>query len=88
VWKLARCIGATPQWIRYDATRRGVHVVTRWDRNFDPAELVAMQALLGSDQNRESFNLARVIAGGKKGKERAAKWNILYRRKLVRQKKL
>lgn len=85
VWKLSRRIGTSPKWVRYDATRCGVHVVTRWNRNFDPAIIVAMQAVLGSDLERESFNLARVIAesdyGGQHRKE-AARWNILYRMKL------
>lgn len=88
LWRLGRIVGATPQWVRYDATRRGFHVVTRWNRNLDPAVIVAMQALLGSDQARESFNLARLMfAGqtsgdGKNRRKEAARWNILYRRKL------
>jgi hypothetical protein len=93
LWRLGRLLECKPQWVRYDATRRGYHVVARWDRNLDPAVIVGMQALLGSDQNRESFNLARLMSAGqtsgdgksqKKEQAKAARWNILYRRKLTR----
>lgn len=86
VWSLGRRLRLAPQWVRYDATRRGFHVVTRWNRNIDPAYIVAMQALLGSDHNRESFNLARLMNAERSfgKKEKAARWNILFRKKLER----
>lgn len=83
LWKAARCIGARPEWVRYDATRRGYHVVTRWNRNFDPSQTVALQLLLGSDPAREAFNLARVMSPGETSRE-GKRWNILYRLKLTK----
>ena len=81
VWSLAAMLQARPLWIRHDRTRRGWHTVVRWSRKFEPAQLVAMQAILGSDRNREALNLSRVLSGiDTPGQELC--WNILYSRKL------
>jgi hypothetical protein len=73
---LLRLIGLRAQWVRYDGTRRGTHVVIRVNRRLLASEIVALQCLLGSDKRREEFNLARVMNGG------GPKWNILFERKL------
>ena len=81
VFALAGMIGAKPLWIRQDRTRRGWHLIVKWDQEFTPAELTAIQAILGSDPNREALNLSRVRAGIETaGQQRC--WNILYRRKV------
>jgi hypothetical protein len=48
--------------IRYDRTRRGWHVVIGVRRRIAFARVVAAQAILGSDRNRELFNLMRSTA--------------------------
>jgi hypothetical protein len=45
-----------------------------WDRLLSPAETVAIQTALGSDYRRETYNLARVLAGG--GDD--PRWNLLF----------
>lgn len=77
-WRVAHTINARPELIRYDRTRRGWHVLIRWDRKFSPAEIVALQAMFGSDPAREMFNLARVLSGG----ARSNRWNLLFEEKL------
>lgn len=72
-------LGVSPLFIRHDRTRRGWHVVIRWNRKFEPAERVALQAVLGSDVKRETLNLMRVIGGRHRGNKR---WNILYSHKI------
>ncbi len=65
-------------WIRYDRTAKGWHVIIRCRERFKALEIVALQAILGSDWRRETFNLARV----RSGKLRGGQWNILFERKL------
>lgn len=55
-------------------------MVIQWDRAFEPAEQVAVQAILGSDPYREALNLTRVFAGP----DPDGCWNILFSRKLAR----
>lgn len=78
-WKLAREFGIRPLWIRQDRTTRGWHVTTRWNRKFSPAEIVALQCLMGSDPVRERFNLLRVFSGQAESNKR---WNLLFAHKL------
>lgn len=79
VWRLAKMIDVFPLWIRLDRTRRGWHLIIQWNRRFRPIEIVAIQAVLGSDLKRETFNLARVFSG----KARNRRWNLLFERKLT-----
>lgn len=74
-------IGVKIKEFRIDRTRRGHHVIVRWRQKFEPAALVAMQAILGSDRNREALNLMRALSGAT-GKAERVSWNILYSRKL------
>lgn len=75
--RIAKMLDAKILWMREDRTRHGWHVLIRWNRSFRPAELIAIQCVLGSDQQRESYNLARVISG-----KRSVRWNLLFERKL------
>lgn len=77
LWRVLGRAGLPPSWIRYDRTARGWHVVIRLRRRLRCGELVALQALLGSDPKRERYNLFRVLCGA-----RPAGWNLLFSRKL------
>jgi hypothetical protein len=72
------------EWIRYDRTNRGWHVICRFTEALHPAECVALQAVLGSDSEREKFNLARVIANRREGANawKRSRSNILFERKV------
>lgn len=79
IYTCFRLIGIViPNWVRYDRTKRGWHVVIRLSKTLTPIEIVALQSVLGSDSRRESLNLMRVLHGGGYDK----RWNILYERKL------
>lgn len=78
VWKLARQFGARPLWIKDRRTKRGWHRVVYWDRPFEPMQTIALQLLLGSDREREAFNLKRVLLGG----ANTPRWNLLFSEKL------
>lgn len=82
VFAVARILSLRPLWIRYDpSTRKGWHVIIQWNRRMAPAEIVALQAVLGSDRRRETLNLMRVMGG--LPKEAGGRWNILYSAKLT-----
>lgn len=81
VWRLAGILEARPRWIRQDRSKRGWHLIVRWNRQFTPAELTAMQAILGSDPAREALNLRRTLAGVDTPEQKKF-WNILYQNKL------
>jgi hypothetical protein len=74
-----------PKLLRIDRTARGYHAIIIWDAELKPAEIVAIQAILGSDYKRELLNLARVraVAEGPLADEF---WNILYSHKLTEAK--
>lgn len=60
---------------------RGVHLRITLDRApMSPFEVVALQAILGSDPVREAYNLVRVRAMMKKGLPAfwCDRWNVLY----------
>lgn len=80
VYRLARMLGIRPVLVRYDRTAHGWHLIVEWSRTFRPAEIVAIQAILGSDSKRELFNMARVLSG----KARSPRWNLLFERKLTK----
>lgn len=79
VWRLSKLLGIRPVWIRMDRTVRGWHLIVEWSRRFRPIEIVCIQAVLGSDLKRETFNLARVFSG----KARNRRWNLLFERKIT-----
>lgn len=75
--RLARMVEAFPLWAREDRTVHGWHMLIYWNRPFKPIEQVAIQCVLGSDRQREAYNLARVLSGKK-----SKRWNLLFERKL------
>lgn len=79
---ICRLVGLRPIWTQYRRTKRGWHCIIRFHEPLLPAEIVALQAVCGSDPKREALNLARVRSCyNHHGKKR---WNILYRVKLER----
>jgi hypothetical protein len=77
ILRIAALIQSSPLWIREDKTARGWHIVICWNRFFTPLEIVALQLALGSDIQRETYNLARVMSGKK-----SRRWNLLFKEKL------
>lgn len=65
-------------------TRRGWHRIVRLCERLTPPEIVAAQSLLGSDREREAFNLMRVLSLRRDGAGNfsRSRWNILFERKL------
>jgi len=76
IWRLLGRLRIRPHWIAYDRTARGWHVRVRLAARLTSGEIVAAQALLGSDPKRERYNLMRVICGA-----RPRDWNLLFERK-------
>jgi len=79
-----RTVGLRVIRARTDRTRHGWHVIFWITRRLESAETVALQACLGSDRNRETFNLMRVIAIRQNAIPQffARRWNLLYERKV------
>lgn len=75
--RLAQMLQMKPVWMRQDRTRHGWHLVIEWNRKLTRLEQVAIQCVLGSDLQRESYNLARVMSG-----KCSHRWNLLFERKL------
>lgn len=81
-WLLSRA-GFTPVWLSQVRSPggKGWHVelkIAPAPRSL--AEVVALQAILGSDQAREACNLQRVrtVEAGKLSPYWAERWNVLY----------
>ncbi|MFA6118271.1 MAG: hypothetical protein WC729_30070 [Sphingomonas sp.] len=66
--------------IHYARTRRGWHVVICLARRISAPQIVAVQAIMGSDPMRELFNLARVRSLPRQHPcmRRDDNWNVLY----------
>lgn len=85
IWSVCRIVGLRPIWIESRRTRRGWHVVIQLNDRLQPAELVALQAVLRSDPRRETLNLCRVLGMRRSPVVSAfwrSRWNLLYERKL------
>lgn len=80
----AHIIGFKIQYIQFERSRRGWHITIVLNRDLDPAVRVALQALMGSDNNRETLNLMRVIGmiDNPPNKFWQKRWNLFYERKL------
>lgn len=78
IMRIARMLKIRPRFIEYDRTKHGWHVIIEWSRRFKPIEICALQCVLGSDLDRETYNLARIFSG----KARNRRWNLLFERKL------
>lgn len=69
-----------------EETRRGWHISLYVRRRLSPLEIVALQAILGSDWKRELFNLARARGlAAAPSFWRKDRWNVFYARKLEEQ---
>lgn len=75
--RVSQMLRMKPLLIRQDKTRHGWHLVIQWNRRLSRLEQVALQCVLGSDLQRETYNLARVMSG-----KRSERWNLLFERKL------
>ena len=75
LWQVRRRMVAW--WCR--RTRHGWHVGIVLTRGVAALEAIALQAILGSDPRRETFNVAKV----RTRRGRKAHWNVLYERKIV-----
>lgn len=65
-----------------ERSRRGWHRTIRLSCRMEPAALVALQSICGSDGRREALNLMRVLALPGLEKYERERWNLLYERKL------
>jgi len=80
---LAHTLGVKVLWQRWDRTRRGWHLIIKIAQRLTIAEIIAAQAILGSDRDRERLNLARAISVRlRPSRFWKARANLLYRRKL------
>lgn len=66
------------QTVRFDKTRNGFHLVLECRNRISPIRVVLIQALLGSDWKRETFNSQRVMSLGKVSSFWKTRWNVLY----------
>lgn len=83
IWTVLRAVGLRPGTIEYRRSRRGWHCVIPVNQRLENAEIVALQAVLGSDSRRELLNIMRVISIRRAGASPyfAARWNLLYAKK-------
>ena len=63
IFKLHNLMGIKTESIRKYETRRGFHIIIKPTVRFTPLELIAIQAILGSDQRREALNFKRYTDG-------------------------
>ena len=83
VQSLAHTLGLKVVWQRWDKTQHGWHLVIKIRQRLTLAEIIAAQAILGSDRARERLNLARAISIRlRPSKFWKARANILYKRKI------
>jgi len=61
IGRLCRFLKVRPGVVQVRRTRRGYHVLFTVRRQLPPLAVVAVQAILGSDAVRESFNLVRAL---------------------------
>jgi hypothetical protein len=81
---VCRLVGLTIDVAEYRRSRRGWHVAVKVSEPLPPAEQVALQLALGSDNHREVLNLARIRGMRQNGATAfwRGRWNLLYGRKL------
>jgi len=83
VQSLAHTLGLKVVWQRWDKTKHGWHLIIKIRQRLTLAEVIAAQAILGSDRSRERLNLARAISIRlRPSKFWKARANILYKRKI------
>lgn len=71
--------------VSYAPTKKGWHIVVEVYQKLTPPEIIALQAILGSDRKREALNLGRWF--GMKSKTVPEfwrdRWNLLFNKKIV-----
>ena len=84
-----RRLVATLRWLRlrpvevvYTRTEHGWHVKVTLTRRCAPLVVVALQAILGSDPKRETFNLVRARALPRLPPEWRSRYSVFFGRKL------
>jgi hypothetical protein len=89
--RLFQQLVGTLRWLRIrpdlcvlERTARGWHLKVRLTRRLPPTTVIALQAILGSDRNRETFNLRRARALRRVPVEQRDRYSIFFRRKLER----
>ena len=82
LWWVLRLLGWRAEWVQYQRSRRGWHVQIAIAEDVPPVAVVAAQAVLGSDRNREAFNLARARLMEQGRAPKAWRYNVLFERKL------
>ena len=70
--------------ISYSRTMRGWHIVAEVDIKLTPPEIIALQAIMGSDVKREAMNMTRWLGmrGKRVDKFWLSRWNLLFKEKL------
>lgn len=77
-----RWLRLRPLVLVYRRTRRGWHVKIALSQKVAPLVVVALQAILGSDPKRETFNLIRARALRRAPSEWRDRYSVLFRSKL------
>jgi hypothetical protein len=84
LFSLARVCGFVPYAVCYSKTRRGWHVAALSMEKFKPIELVALQAIFGSDPMREAMDFYRARNIHKADAFWKTRWNIIYSEKVTK----
>ena len=82
IMRRLRRAGYTPVWLSEtrSPSGRGWHlVIDVRPRPTHPSQVVALQAILGSDPDREACNLARANVLGTMSGYARDRWNVLYK---------
>ena len=77
-WVLNVAVATRPVWVRQDRTRNGWHITVGIGRRLSPVRVVLVQALMGSDWRRETFNARRVARLPYVAPLWRSRWNVLY----------
>lgn len=81
VWVL-RTMKLPVRSVSYRRTRHGWHVEIEIARQMHPWRVIAIQAVLGSDYRRETFNLRRTSQWSRLPAVARKHWNVLFSRKI------
>jgi hypothetical protein len=82
IWWTLRTMKLSVRWISYRRTRHGWHVEIEVARRIHPWRVIAIQAVLGSDYRRETFNLRRTSQWSSLPAVARDHWNVLFSRKI------
>lgn len=82
VWWVLRMLRCSVRYVSYRRTRRGWHVEVEVARRLHPWRVIAIQAILGSDYRRETFNLRRTARWSELPAVARDHWNVLFVQKI------